>query len=222
MPVVSVGVGGDAPNPMPVLEPGQLAWEFAVDVDNFALGAAIGNWIVKDLGGKANIIVYDDVEFDSVAVMHKGVMDLLRKCEGCKAAEDAFTASQIATNLGQQVVGDLRTHPDVNYIYAPDDPSAFAMAAAIRQAGMGDRAKLVSILGDQDSNSPQGRHPDSDRRLHTSYTGYAIVDQIIRHLNKQPLFGPQTRTCRSPSSTRRTCRLPGATTPRRTAIRRSS
>ena len=38
--VVSVGVGGDAPNPMPVLEPGQLAWEFAVDVDNFALGAA--------------------------------------------------------------------------------------------------------------------------------------------------------------------------------------
>ena len=190
--VVSVGVGGDAPNPMPVLEPGQLAWEFAVDVDNFALGAEIGNWIVKDSGGKANVIVYDDIEFDSVAVMHKGVMDLLKKCEGCKAAEDAFTASQIATNLGQQVVGYLRTHPDVNYVYAPYDPSAFAMAAAIRQAGMGDRVKLVSVLGDQENLDliRKGDIQVATGAYDTSYTGYAIVDQIIRYLNKQPLFVP--------------------------------
>ncbi len=192
VPVVSVGVGGDLPNPMPVLEPGQLAWEFAVDVDNFALGGAIGDWIVKNSDGKANIIVYDDVEFDSVAVMHKGIMATLNKCGGCKVAEDAFTASQISTNLGQQVVGYLRTHPDVDYVYAPYDPSAFAMAAAIRQAGLADRIKLVSVLGNEENLDliRRGDVQIATGAYDTSYTGYAIVDQIIRYLNKQPLFEP--------------------------------
>jgi hypothetical protein len=31
VPVASAGQGGDTPNALPVLEPGQLAWSFAVD-----------------------------------------------------------------------------------------------------------------------------------------------------------------------------------------------
>jgi len=192
VPVVSIGVGGDLPNPVPKLEPGQLSWEFAVDVDNRALGRSIADWIVKDSGGKANIIVYDDVEFESVATMHKGVMDGLKACSGCVAEESAFTASQISTNLGQQVTGYLRNHPEKNYIYAPYDPSAFAMVAAIREAGLGDRVRVVSILGDEENLDliRKGDIQVATGAYDTKYTGYALVDQIIRHLNKQPLFEP--------------------------------
>jgi len=66
VPVASVGQGGDTPNALPVLEPGQLAWAFAMDPDNYALGKSIGEWIIKDSGGKANVVAFNDKEFDGV------------------------------------------------------------------------------------------------------------------------------------------------------------
>ncbi len=192
VPVVALGQGGDTPNPLPVLKDGELAWTFAVDVDNYALGTTIGEWIIKDSGGKANIIVYTDREFDSVMTQHEGVMDALAKCEGCTVDSGEFTASQIATTLGQQVVGYLRAHPEVDYIYAPFDPSAFVMVAAIRQAGLGDRVRLVSLLGNEENLDliRKGDVQVATMAFDTAYSGYAAIDQIIRHFNKQPLFEP--------------------------------
>jgi ribose transport system substrate-binding protein len=192
VPVVALGQGGDTPNPLPVLKEGELAWTFAVDVDNYALGTTIGEWIIEDSGGKANIIVYTDREFDSVMTQHQGVLDALAKCEGCTVATDEFTASQIATTLGRQVVGYLRAHPDVDYIYAPFDPSAFVMVAAIRQAGLGDRVRLASLLGNEENIDliRKGDVQVATMAFDTAYSGYAAIDQVIRYLNKQPLFDP--------------------------------
>lgn len=192
VPVVALGEGNDTPNPLPVLAPGELAWTFAVDVDNLALGKAIGGWIVKDSGGKANVVVYNDAEFDSVATQHKGVMDALSKCSGCVVTEQNFAASQVATNLGQQVVGFLRAHPAVNYVYAPYDPAAFAIVPAIRQAGMANRVKLASLLGEEENLDliRRGQIQVADIAFDQRYSGWATIDQIIRYLNKQPLFEP--------------------------------
>ena len=192
VPVAAVGQGGDTPNALPVLEPGQLAWAFAVDPDNYALGKHIAEWIIKDSDGKANVIAFNDKEFDGVVTQHSGVMDTLAKCAGCKVDEQSFAASQIATNLGQQVVGYLRAHPDVNYVYMPYDPSAFAVAAALRQAGLGQRVKLASLLGDEENINliRKGDVQVADVAFDMVYEGYAAVDQIIRHLNKQKLFDP--------------------------------
>lgn len=192
VPVVAVGQGGDTPNPLPVLKDGELAWSFAVDVDNYALGTAIANWIINDSGGKANIIVYNDPEFEGVVNQHHGVMDTMTKCTGCKVDASEFAASQVATTLGQQVVGYLRSHPDVNYVYAPYDPSAFVIAAAIRQAGMSDRVRLVSLLGNEENIDliRKGDVQVATAAFDTRYSGFAAIDQVIRYLNKQPLFDP--------------------------------
>jgi ribose transport system substrate-binding protein len=192
VPVASVGQGGDTPNALPVLEPGQLAWAFAVDPDNFGLGKSIGEWIIKDSDGKANVVAFNDKEFDGVVSQHAGIMDAFSKCPGCKADEQTFSANQIATNLGQQVVGYLRAHPDVNYVYMPYDPAAFAVAAALRQAGLTERVKLASLLGDEENIDliRKGGGQVADVAFDTTYEGYAAVDQIIRYLNKQKLFEP--------------------------------
>jgi ribose transport system substrate-binding protein len=192
VPVASVGQGGDTPNALPVLAPGQLAWAFAVDPDNYALGRSIGEWIIKDSGGKANVVAFNDKEFDGVVTQHAGIMDALHKCPGCKVDEQSFSANQIATNLGQQVVGYLRAHPDVDYVYMPYDPSAFAVAAALRQAGLGKRVKLASLLGDEENLNliRKGDVQVADVAFDTVYKGYAAVDQIIRYLDKQKLFDP--------------------------------
>ena len=165
---------------------------FRVFTHNFGLGKSIGEWIIKDSAGKANVVAFNDKEFDGVVSQHAGIMDAFSKCPGCKADEQTFSANQIATNLGQQVVGYLRAHPDVNYVYMPYDPAAFAIAAALRQAGLTERVKLASLLGDEENIDliRKGGGQVADVAFDTTYEGYAAVDQIIRYLNKQKLFEP--------------------------------
>jgi ribose transport system substrate-binding protein len=103
-----------------------------------------------------------------------------------------FTSSQVGTTLGQDTVGFLKSHPDVNYIYSPYDPAAGFQVPAIATAGLANSVKLVSILGDQQNVDfiRKGDVQVADAAYDNEYMGYAIVDQAIRLLNKQPLSHP--------------------------------
>jgi ABC-type sugar transport system substrate-binding protein len=192
VPVVAIGQSGDTPNRLPELEAGQLAWSSAIDVDANGLGRAVAQWIVNASNGKGNVVVYNDVEFAGVVEQVAGLMQGLKDCSDCKVTEEQMVAAQVATNLGQQVTGYLRAHPEVEYVFAPYDPAGFAMAAAIRQAGMGDRVKVVSVVGNEENLNliRTGGVQVADGAFDTEYTGYAAVDHVIRHLNKQPIMDP--------------------------------
>ncbi len=105
-----------------------------------------------------------------------------------------FTATQIATQLGQMTVDYVRSHPGVNYIYGAFDPPAATQVAALMQAGMGNRVKIVAALGNQQNLNfiREGRIQVADAAYDNEYMGWAIVDQTIRLLNKQPLFEPHS------------------------------
>lgn len=192
VPVVAIGQSGDTPNRLPELQEGQLAWSSAIDVDCDELGRALARWVISDSGGKANIVVYNDVEFGGVVEQVAGLMAGLEECADCTVDEQQMTAAQIATNLGQQVTGYLRTHPETTYVFAPFDPAAFAMVAAIRSAGMGDKIKVLSIVGNEENLDliRRGEIQVADGAFDTQYTGYAAVDHIIRHLNGQSIMEP--------------------------------
>jgi ABC-type sugar transport system substrate-binding protein len=192
VPVVAIGQSGDTPNHLPELGPGQLAWDSSIDVDCAGIGQALARWIINDSNGKANVVIYNDVEFGGVVEQEAGTVAGLKNCKDCKVAEEQMTAAQIATNLGPQVVGYLRAHPDVHYVWAPYDPAAFAMSAAIRQAGMSDRVKLLSLVGDEENLNliRRGQVQAADGAFDTQYTGYAAVDHVIRHLDKLQLMNP--------------------------------
>ena len=109
-------------------------------------------------------------------------------------------ASQVGTTLGQTTVGFLQQHPDVNYLYSPYDPAAAFQVPAIQQAGLADKVKVVSILGDQQNLDfiRSGTVQAADAAYDNEYMGYAMVDQMIRSLDKQPISEPDVvRTCRT-------------------------
>ena len=117
----------------------------------------------------------------------------LRRVHTCTVSKQIyFTATQIATQLGPMTVDYLRTHPDVDYIYGAFDPPVAAQVAAVAQAGMGNRVKIVGALGNQQNLDfiRKGRIQAADGAYDNEYMGWAIVDQTIRLLNKQPLFEP--------------------------------
>ncbi len=189
VPVVSVGESGDSPDPPLQLKPGELGPEFGVNWDDHGMGVMMGKWIAKEMGGKANLVIYQDREFEGVVLSTQGVAD---GCEGCKVDWQQFTASQIGSGLGQQVVGYLRSHPDVNFVYGSYDPAAFDMVTAIRRAGMGDKVKVAAdiALPENQNLIRKGDIQVASAAFDMHYLGYATVDQIIRMLNKQPLFEP--------------------------------
>jgi ribose transport system substrate-binding protein len=193
VPIISGSEGTDSPNP--ILKPDGDNLNYALDVgtDFHGVGAHIAEWIVADSGGKANAVVFADEEFQSAMGAVFGVVDGLKKCAGCEVSPlQKFTASQVGTSLGQQVVGYLQSHPAVDYIYAPYDPAAVVMTNAIVQAGLADKVKPASMVGAAQNFDfiRIGRVQTVDGAFDNHYMGYAMVDQGIRVLNHAPLVEP--------------------------------
>ena len=182
-------------DPNETVEPpaGNVWPAFDVSADFKLAGEKQAEWIVADSEGTANVVVYGGKEFPSVVAQQPGVLKVLEECEGCTVSEvQYFTASQIATTLGQEVVSYLRTHPDVDYVFSPYDPASTGMVPAIQNAGLGDRVKLVSFLGNEANLKyiEEGNVQAASGALAQKYMGFGAIDQSIRSLNGQPLFEP--------------------------------
>jgi ABC-type sugar transport system substrate-binding protein len=166
--------------------------EYDVAPDYTQMGKDEADWIVNDSGGKAVVAIYCDYEFPS-NLAHCLPLEAELKAAGMKTYPIIkFTSSQVGTTLGQDTVGFLKSHPDVNYIYSPYDPAAAFQVPAIVTAGLASNVKLVSILGDQQNLDfiRKGQVQVADAAYDNEYMGYAIVDQAIRLLDKQPLSHP--------------------------------
>lgn len=192
--VVSGSSGISSPNATKVTPAGEIPVAFDVSPNYKSLGQHLAQWIAADSKGKANVAVYGDKEFDSINAQETGIVPALKSYAGVKSSPVMyFTASQIGGNLGAQIVGYLRSHVAVNYLYVPYDPPAAAVVQAIVTARLDKRVKIVSALGNAQNLAfvKSGKVEAADAAYDNIYMGFAIVDQSIRLLNKQPLISPR-------------------------------
>jgi ribose transport system substrate-binding protein len=191
--IVSGSSGLSTPNATVTPPAGQIWPAFDVSPDYKGLGEHLADWIIADSKGKANVGVYGDKEFDSINAQESGIVPALKKCGTCQSSDVMyFTATQIASSLGPQTVDYVRTHPNVDYLYSPFDPPAAAQVQALQTAGLGKNVKIVSALGNAQNLQfvKAGQVQAADAAYDNTYMGFAIVDQSIRLLNKQPLIEP--------------------------------
>lgn len=191
--IVSGSSGISTPNAAVTPPAGQVWPAFDVSPDYKSLGAHLAQWIIADSKGKANVGIYGDKEFDSINAQETGFVPGIKACGTCKSSDVMyFTATQIASSLGPQTVNYVRTHPDVTYLYSAFDPPAAAQVSALQTAGLGKNVKIVSALGNAENLQfvQAGQVEAADAAYDNTYMGFAIVDQSIRLLNKQPLIEP--------------------------------
>lgn len=191
IPVISASSGSSDPNPA-VAIPDGMAWPLLDVSQSFVdTGRQMADWVIKDSGGKANVLVLTDKEYTSGVSQAGSVDELNKRCPDCKISTFDFLGADVGTQLANQTVGYLRSHPDVNYIIAPYDPAAAVMVPALAQAGMND-VKICSLLGDQQNLDfiRKGEIQLCDAAYDNVYAGWAMVDQLIRHLNNQPFAKP--------------------------------
>lgn len=193
--VIGAAVNGtNSPNETKEPPAGTIWTSYDVGIDYKQAGVYEANWIIADSEGTANTVVYGTKEFPALPPQTEGVMETLEACEGCTTDGPIdFLSSQIAESLGDEVVSYLRTHPDVEYVFCPYDPAAPAMVTAIETAGLGDKVKLVSLLGNE-QNLEFIRNEEvqaADGSYDEHYIGYAAVDQAFRVLAGEEPFEPQ-------------------------------
>jgi ribose transport system substrate-binding protein len=190
----SVSNGIASPNTPLEPEAGEVWPAYDVGIDYELAGEYQAKWIIADSEGTANTVIYGDKEFPAANVQEVGRIKALEECEGCTTDGPIyFTVAQIADSLGEEVVSYLRTHPDVEYILCPFDPAAPAMVTAIESAGLGDKVKLVSLIGNE-QNLDYIRNEEVEAAVAAydqRYFGVASFDQAMRVLAGQEPFEPQ-------------------------------
>jgi ribose transport system substrate-binding protein len=181
IPVGTTGVGVAAGNGV----------AFDVGADYGYWGEALGSWIVADSQGSAQVLQTIDKEFASQNDIVAEMNEVIESCSGCEvAATEQFVVTDIGNGLGQRIANSLQSNPDIDYVNGAFDSAAADMIPAIKNAGLGDRTKVVSCVG-----APQnlgfvadGDVQQVDMVQDDIYLGFAAVDQLNRIFAGEPLW----------------------------------
>jgi len=166
--------------------PGEQGYKVDISPDFEQLGKDIADWVISDSGESAVLDTYVDREYQSTISTSEGILAEMKECGGCTAnAPINFVAADLANKLGPETVSELRSNPDVNYVHFAYDPAATFQVPAILQAGLGEKVKGSSIIGDEQNLEfiADGQVQAADAVWDNRYQGYASVDQLIRLAN---------------------------------------
>jgi ribose transport system substrate-binding protein len=178
---------------IPVIEvfqpqfPGPAASGY-VTTDHVSGGKELADWIIKDSGGQAQVLVLDEPEFPELGQRNAAVRaELKAACPGCQVVDSvSFNIGTMPQQLPQAVISALQQHPDINYVVAPFDSSAVFASQGITQAGKAGTVKLVSGEGDPPAMSRlQSGAQAADLATVPQWGGWAAVDELVR------IFGGQ-------------------------------
>jgi ribose transport system substrate-binding protein len=136
-----------------------------VATDNYGGGKEAAAAIIEALGGSGKVAILDHPEVESVMLRTKGFeetiakhnaagkgkIEIVTKLPGGGARDRSFKAAEDI----------LQAHPDLNGIFAINDPSALGAVAALEKAGRQAKVKVVGFDG-----MPEGKQAIRDGRIY--------------------------------------------------------
>jgi ribose transport system substrate-binding protein len=150
-------------------------------------GKMLGDWIIADSKGKANVTMYYTDIYKCVLQRASELQKALASCSTCKVKLQKFAIDQLQTGLPQQIQADLQSNPDVNYIVGGFDGIALVAVNAVRQTG---KTSSIKVLG-TDGDSPnlgliaKGQIQQVDATSGFGEDGWLAVDAAARTISGQ-------------------------------------
>ncbi|MFI5381705.1 MAG: substrate-binding domain-containing protein [Tepidisphaerales bacterium] len=137
-----------------------------VATDNLEGGRVAGREMVSLLGGKGKIAIIDHPMVESGMLRTKGFDEEIAKAPGIKVV--AKLPGQGARDKSFAVAQDiLQGNPDLDAIFAINDPSALGVIAAIEKAGKADKVKVIGFDGQLEA-----RQAVKEGKLHATVMQY--------------------------------------------------
>jgi len=136
-----------------------------VATDNLGGGRLAAKAMIEALGGSGKVAILDFPEVESVILRTKGFeeviaehnqkgvgkIDIVAKLPGGGTKDKSFKPAEDV----------LQSHPDLNGIFAINDPSALGAVAALEKAGKGGQVKIIGFDG-----QPEGKQAIKDGKIY--------------------------------------------------------
>jgi len=160
--------------------------------DNYLGGRQAGKAVIEALGGNGRVAIVDHPEVESVIQRTKGFMDELEKARRNQGLDIAIVAR--VPGHGEQpeafkaTEDILQGHPDLDAIFAINDPTAMGVIAAIEKAGRTGKVKVVGFDG-----MKMGRQAVKDGKMyaepvqHLDEMGRKTAKLIAKYMNGEEI-----------------------------------
>lgn len=159
-----------------------------VATDNYQGGKLAGEAMIEAVGAKGKVAILDHSMVESVQLRTKGFLEVLDEARK-KGTADLQVVSRLpgggARNDSFKATEDLlQAHPDLNGIFAINDPSALGAVAALEKAGKLDRVKIIGFDG-----QPDGKKAILEGKIHADpiqfpdRIGAKTVEAILQHFS---------------------------------------
>ncbi|HTH48952.1 MAG TPA: substrate-binding domain-containing protein, partial [Candidatus Limnocylindria bacterium] len=158
-----------------------------IATDNYAGGKLAGQAMIEALGGKGKVAILDHPEAESVILRTKGFNEELarqKRENGVSIEVVATLPGGAAKDRSMKATEDLlQAHPNLNGIFAINDPSALGAVAALEKAGRTGQVKIVGFDG-----MPEGKAAIKAGRIYADpiqfpdRIGQIAVQNIVKYL----------------------------------------
>jgi ribose transport system substrate-binding protein len=158
-----------------------------VATDNLGGGKLAAVALIEALGGKGKVAILDHPEVESVILRTKGFNEELarqKREKGVSMTVVATLPGGAAKDRSMKATEDLlQSHPDLDGIFAINDPSALGAVAALEKAGKLAKVKVVGFDG-----MPEGRSAIKAGKIYADpvqfpdVIGKTAVRNIVRYL----------------------------------------
>ena len=151
-----------------------------VATDNYGGGKLAGEAMVKALSGKGKVAIISHPEVESVILRAKGFKEIVARSPGIRIVAELPGKGQRDTSF--KVAQDiLQSHPDLDGLFAINDPSALGALAAIEKAGKSGKVKVIGFDG-----MPEARQAVKDGKIYADVVQHpdTIGKMTIQTINK--------------------------------------
>ncbi|RVW07434.1 sugar ABC transporter substrate-binding protein [Prescottella agglutinans] len=145
-------------------------------------GEMLGNFIVAESGGRAEVAVFADTVYGCNGQRAEGIEAALDKCDSCKATVKRFSAATAQTDLPPALQAAIQSNPKLNWIVGTPGFSGLMASDAVRQAGKVDSISVGTFDGDEPSLAlvRKGDIIKADVASGVYENGWTVVDAAVR------------------------------------------
>ena len=159
-----------------------------IATDNYEGGKMAADAVVEALQGKGTVAILDFPVAESVLMRTKGFgarLAELNKVPGTDVKVVVTLPGGGDKSKSFEAMQDIiQAHPDLNGVFAINDPSALGARAALENAGKAAQVKIIGFDG-----QPEGKQAIKDGKIYADpiqfpdRIGQSVVDQIVKYMN---------------------------------------
>lgn len=150
-------------------------------------GKLVSDWIIKDSGGDANVLIIQAPEVGNVPSIVDGgyVAELQEKCPTtCKVKTVDVSIADWATKLQPTVQAQFAADSSINYVIPIYDGMSTFVVPGLQASGAKGKVKVATFNANLDpmKKMAAGEFVSVDVGSHNAYEGWAYADQSLRLL----------------------------------------